>query len=193
MLLDEGRFLHITIADDAHDSTFFVNKGQIRKIDMPNNNMVRICVGDNPAQAIIITAGDVAYPSGLVDSKQVLDYLVQISKAGFTDIATASNQEAMATMMDDMNTLLSGIYQALSVYNPANVFNQPLIMDNAVAGAAYYGYAVAGTAVNAAGWAIKKVVVSGGNTNILWASGNMNLANVWNNRASFTYSAISIP
>jgi hypothetical protein len=193
MLADEGRYLHITISDDAHDSTFYVNKEQIRKIDIPNNEIVRIYVGDNPAHTILITAADVSNPNGLVDVKQVKDYLVQISQAGAADTSSGINMEDISTMMLEYKDLLASIYGALSVYNPANVFNQPLIMDNSVAGSTYYGYAVAGTAVNAAGWAIKKAVVSGGNTNILWANGNMNLSNVWNNRASFTYSAITLP
>lgn len=189
MIQSQDRFLRISIADNVTDSTFYINKQQITLIDMPNEEVVRIYVGGAPFQYITITASDVSNPAGLIDAKQVRDYLLQICKQEF---AETINAEDLATMMLEYKNLLTGIYQALSVYNPANVFNQPLIMDNSVAGTTYYGYAVAGTATNAAGWAIKKVVVSGGNTNILWTNGNLNLTNVWNSRTTYTYSSIAI-
>lgn len=50
----------------------------------------------------------------------------------------------------------------------------------------YVGQAVPGTATSAAEWIIKRIENSTGN--ILFADGNANLDNIWDNRAILTYS-----
>ena len=52
----------------------------------------------------------------------------------------------------------------------------------------YIGHAIIGTAESAASWRIKKIVVVDTVTSILWADGNANADNIWNNRTSITYS-----
>lgn len=53
----------------------------------------------------------------------------------------------------------------------------------------YLGRAAAGSAKNAAVWQICKLTYSGSNpTDIKWADGNQNYDNVWDNRASLSYS-----
>jgi hypothetical protein len=53
----------------------------------------------------------------------------------------------------------------------------------------YAGRAEIGSAKSAAVWQIKKYVYSGSNlVDILWADGNAEYDNVWNDRASLTYS-----
>lgn|SRR3990167_3648376 len=53
----------------------------------------------------------------------------------------------------------------------------------------YIGHAVPGTATAAASWKIKKLVYSGTDLiGILYADGNTNFDNVWDDRASLSYS-----
>lgn len=52
----------------------------------------------------------------------------------------------------------------------------------------YIGYAAAGSATNAASWKIKKITTTGDDIAITWADGNILFDNVWDNRASLTYS-----
>lgn len=53
----------------------------------------------------------------------------------------------------------------------------------------YIGKATAGSAKSTAVWQIKKLTWDGNNlTDIQWANGNTNYDNVWNNRASLSYS-----
>lgn len=53
----------------------------------------------------------------------------------------------------------------------------------------YEGHASPGQAKSAATWQIKKFVYTGSNiTDILWADGNTNFDNVWNNRTGLSYS-----
>jgi prepilin-type processing-associated H-X9-DG protein len=53
----------------------------------------------------------------------------------------------------------------------------------------YHGWAEPGTATSAAGWRIAKYAWSAGNlVNILWADGNLDFDNVWDDRASLSYA-----
>lgn len=51
-------------------------------------------------------------------------------------------------------------------------------------GITYYGSAVAGSATSAALWQIQSSSVSGVVTTFLWADGNVNFDNIWDNRAT---------
>lgn len=52
----------------------------------------------------------------------------------------------------------------------------------------YVGWAAPGTATSAASWRIQKIAVSGTVTTITWADGDQSFDNIWDNRASLTYS-----
>ncbi len=60
-------------------------------------------------------------------------------------------------------------------------------LDEASATVTYVGKAPAGTADATAGWKIFKMDTTSG-LSITWADGNGNYDNVWNNRASLSYS-----
>lgn len=60
-------------------------------------------------------------------------------------------------------------------------------VDTSVANTLYIGQAVPGTSSASAGWQIKKLDTSSGIVTT-WADGDANFDNVWNNRASLTYS-----
>ena len=67
-------------------------------------------------------------------------------------------------------------------------FALAVITDEADANTTYVGEAPVGTATNEAKWSIKKIVVSGTVTQILYADGDTKFDNVWDNRTSLTYS-----
>ena len=52
----------------------------------------------------------------------------------------------------------------------------------------YIGVAQIGTSAASAGWQIYKVTVSGTVTSIEWAEGTDAFTNIWNDRATYTYS-----
>lgn len=52
----------------------------------------------------------------------------------------------------------------------------------------YVGESHTGTAAAAAGWRIKRMTISGTTTNIEWADGDDNFDNIWDDRASLSYS-----
>ncbi len=193
IIAHHGRMLHITIENGEKATVYYINKQQIRLIENHDEETIRINVGNGALKPIYIRASDITNPANLTLGKNARNYLVELCKDDDAGLPTLDNQVGQSETLEAMRSLLGDIKTALVVYNPANIFNQPLITDNSVAGTTYSGYAVAGTAVNATGWAIKKAVVSGGSTTILWAYGNLNLTNVWNNRTTFTYSSVTLP
>ena len=53
---------------------------------------------------------------------------------------------------------------------------------------AYLGYAVPGSLTSSPVWAIEKLVFAGGGATITWANGSSSATNIWDNRASLSYS-----
>jgi hypothetical protein len=61
--------------------------------------------------------------------------------------------------------------------------------DDAGSGITYYGWAATGTATSSATWRIMKMDKSADpDFSITWADGNDSFDNVWDNRASLSYS-----
>jgi hypothetical protein len=61
-------------------------------------------------------------------------------------------------------------------------------LDDAGSGVTYVGNAPAGSATSAAVWQIKKIVELNGDITITWADGDALFDNVYDNRASLSYS-----
>lgn len=61
-------------------------------------------------------------------------------------------------------------------------------IDDAGSGVTYVGKAVPGTATATAAWQVQKILEATGDTTITWADGNDSFDNVWNDRASLSYS-----
>ena len=55
-------------------------------------------------------------------------------------------------------------------------------------GTTYYGTGLAGSVTSTAVWQIQSSSVAGVVTTFLWADGNTNFDNVWDNRTSLTYA-----
>lgn len=63
-----------------------------------------------------------------------------------------------------------------------------LELDVASTTVTYVGEAEAGSAASAAAWRVRKLTKTGDNLSIKWADGDTLFDNVWDNRASLTYS-----
>ena len=66
--------------------------------------------------------------------------------------------------------------------------NYAIQIDEIDANTIYIGRAEEGTLSADPYWQIKKISIVGTVTSILWADGDDNFDNVWNNRASLSYS-----
>lgn len=60
--------------------------------------------------------------------------------------------------------------------------------DDAGAGVKYFGYSLPGTLGSAVGWSIKRETLSGSDVTVEWADGNLSYDNIWDDRATLTYS-----
>lgn len=56
----------------------------------------------------------------------------------------------------------------------------------------YVGSSVPGTALSAAGWKIKRIDLTSDDIPVYWAEGNANLDKVWNDFATYTYTATGV-
>ena len=65
--------------------------------------------------------------------------------------------------------------------------NEALVMEDTGAGVLYVGLAPAGSSLSAPVWKIKQILTSGLVLRILWADGNGQYDNIWDNRAALTY------
>jgi hypothetical protein len=63
-----------------------------------------------------------------------------------------------------------------------------VIIDESVAGTTYFGWASPGSSTASAVWKIMKMVESAGVTSTTRADGDMEYNNIWDDRASLTYS-----
>jgi hypothetical protein len=61
-------------------------------------------------------------------------------------------------------------------------------VDEAPGGVTYVGTAAAGALPGAAAWRIKRLTEFGGVVTVEWADGDAGCDNVWDDRASLTYS-----
>ena len=63
-----------------------------------------------------------------------------------------------------------------------------LRLDDVGSGTTYIGDALPNTATSASTWRIKKMVETGADLEILWADGDANFDNVWDDRAGLSYT-----
>jgi len=63
-----------------------------------------------------------------------------------------------------------------------------IIIDDASSTVSYYGWAQIGSATSSAVWRIMKKTISSTITTYTWADGNTSFDNIWDNRASLSYS-----
>jgi hypothetical protein len=76
------------------------------------------------------------------------------------------------------------------IYPPAQEDTNQLnvYIDEASSTVTYFGWALPGASTSSAKFRIKKMTISGSVTTLLKADGNDDFDNVWDNRASLTYS-----
>jgi len=63
-----------------------------------------------------------------------------------------------------------------------------LFDDTGVGGVSYMGEADPGTLTSAPTWRIKRITETGADVAVVWADGDASFDNVWDDRASLTYS-----
>ncbi len=106
-----------------------------------------------------------------------------------TQVSNVSTQSGtINTRVSNLSADVSSIAAVVSTIQSQVLFITPLLRDENNPVKIYCGYAPIGTAPSAAGWAILKIWNVGNIISYLWADGNRNFDNVWDNRSALTYS-----
>lgn len=83
---------------------------------------------------------------------------------------------------------VTGNASLASIDSKTPLIDYAVRVDDVGSGISYVGNAVAGSATSSAAWKIKRITDSNGDLTIEFADGNVNFDNVWDNRASLSYS-----
>ncbi len=119
-----------------------------------------------------------------------------VSVASLPLPATASTSALQTTGNTTLASLLTELElkanlsetQPISGSVTANPTIYATQLDEASGTVTYVGKAVTGSSSASAVWQVSKITVSGTVTAVTYADGNLNFDNVWDNRASLTYS-----
>lgn len=107
---------------------------------------------------------------------------VELVSGGLTD----AELRAAPVEVDVTNTVPVSVAATLDVETQPSLVVEKI--DQASATVTYIGQAAPGTATSAAGWRIQRMSVSGTVTTFEYADGDLSFNNIWDNRASLTYS-----
>lgn len=145
------------------------------------------------------------------NSSSVFGDVNVISSTLPTGASTSAKQDTQITALNTLNTTTSAINTKITTTNVAgldsvnvkvtditldasgdSVESRSMAMatrlDEVSSTVTYVGEAVVGTADSSALWRIKRIQTTGTVLKIEWANGNSNFSNIWNNRASLTYT-----
>lgn len=180
-------------ATDAKLDTIISNQ-------LPNSHDVTI---DNASLAI--TAAALPLPSGAATAANQatqtgyfasIDTDTSALKTGVESVIEATGDPVPASAVLIGGRDADGNVQFLAVASDGALYvdsgteqNFALQYDNTgVGGVSYIGEAVPGSITSASVWRIKRMTETGPNVAIVWADGDASFDNIWDNRASLSYS-----
>jgi hypothetical protein len=182
-IINDGASLRII----QNGLTRLVVKLQIKEILVISGNIVKIDKGSG-LYNIFIPHADVTNPvtANAEALRDAINAMLNTGNTGGTGAATEAKQDNQIIEMQNMNTKMTSMLGKIDTLND-RVFIEALLIDEATPNTIYKGYAIPGSATNAAVWAIERVTISGDVTVTKWAAGNKNFDKVWDNRSSLTY------
>lgn len=144
--------------------------GEVRRIVTTEEGYIQISATANiPVDIMTISGATVSFDNGTVD-------------AGTMRVTIASDSTGQ------VNAIQSGTW-TFTLSEPSFSLYPPII-DKSTAGTTYFGWCAVGSSTDTASavWRIKRSVESSGVVTFSYADGNADLDNIWNDRASLTYS-----
>lgn len=137
-------------------------------------------IGNVHFQRMKLTLGEDGVNDGDVSAANPMP--VEVVSGGLTD----AELRAAPVEVDVTNTVPVSVAATLDVETQPSLVVEKI--DQASATVTYIGQAAPGTATSAAGWRIQRMSVSGTVTTFEYADGDLSFNNIWDNRASLTYS-----
>jgi molybdopterin-binding protein len=163
-----------------------IMKSQIQEIVVVKTDTVKIDIGKGALYNVFIPFADVTIPAvANVDAlRDAINEMLSSAQAG---IATEAKQIEEISKLDSLNTTVSQIHTSVNSLD-SKVFFEPVLIDESNPNIIYKGFASPAAKVDDPVWAIQKVSNTGDVCSYQWADGNKNFDNVWNDRATLSYS-----
>lgn len=192
-----------------------VVKAQVHEISVVQTYFVKIDLGLGVLQNVYVDQRDVTSPS-TVSAQALRDQLNSWMAGGSvtvsggateakqdTQITSLSNmqtqlndvktkQDSQQTELQGLNTKLTSVQTKLDTVNTNlqtdRYLEFPLMVDESQPGIIYKGFAPPGSAAGASVWALQKITVVDGVTQLQWANGGMSFTFRWDDRDTVPYS-----
>jgi hypothetical protein len=172
-IYDSGACIKIVF----NGNSFYINKAQIKTIDIIRNDTIRLDIGEGALKNIYVKLADVQYPQGLADAAAIRDYV--------NGLMTQS-----ALIKDPIfSTFFTNLIQEikLAFQNSQGGGRTPLREDESQPYVIYKGYAAPNANTTDAVWAIQKISRINNEIIYEWADGNDFYDNIWDNRFVVQY------
>ncbi len=155
----------------------YVNKAQIRSVDIVRADTVRLDLGLGALRNIYIRLNDVIYPGDLANVDMLQNYIMRLMS---TNAVANENAEQIKAMID---ALLASLQHNVGSFN-----SEPLREDESQPSIVYKGYAIPGAIGDQKVWAIVRITRRDSINISEWAEGNQTFDKVWDNRYNLEYT-----
>ena len=133
----------------------FILKYQIREVEIVRDTIIKIDIGQGALNNIFVDQADVTVPA--TATVEVLrDLIMGMLQTNVTGTATEAKQTEEINEIKTLQTVVGNLQAKVNSLDEKTFF-QPKLVDESNANVVYNGFAVPGSAVDAAVWAIQKV------------------------------------
>lgn len=152
-----------------------IQKQSIKEISVIKSNIIKIDIGAGALNNIFLPFADIVFPVQ-ANAEDLKDFII----ANFL-------KDSNAIGIDQFNKLTEISTIVDKVRMEVELLDEPLVYDDTNPNVIYKGYAVPSSSVANPVWAIQKTMQTPMQTITVWADGDKNFDNVWNDRMTLIY------
>jgi hypothetical protein len=164
-----------------------IMKSQIIEIVIVKTNILKIDIGKGALYNLFIPFADVTVPATANPEtlKDAINTMLSTAASGGT--ATEEKQLIEIEKLNALNATADTIKNAVNTLD-SKIFFEPVMVDESNPNLIYKGFASPAASTDAPVWAIQRISISNEIASYQWARGAKNFDNIWNNRATLSYS-----
>ena len=163
----------------------FIYKDKVREIEVVKGTIIRIDIGQGALKNLFIDQANVTLPNSN-SVANLRDLIIAMLEPVVVNPTTYDNSEEIAAI-EALTTVVTNLKTKVDSLDN-KIFYQPRMVDESEVNVVYNGFAVPGSTVDAAVWAIQKVTKANGVYSYQWAGGTKAFDKIWNNRKALIYS-----